>query len=477
MPLDLVVRDGKVVVPPLGLFEADIGIDQGKVVALRKNISEKADRTIDAHRKIVFPGVVDAHSHFGIYRPLEEDAVSESRAAVTGGITTVVNIVRPRPYYLNMTGPLTLVLQRLLELSQNSYITDYCYTLAPVERSHLGELGNLVDSGVPTFKFFMHYRDYKFSDEPYDTGFLYDLMRVVAGLRPRCSAVRLSIHCEDPEIIRVSGQTGYGIGQAENTHAFHKENPLETYNSLRPPLAEALGISKAMFLANVTSCPIYIVHVTSNLAINTAIQLKRLYGVDATLEATIHHLMLTTDSKAGVYGKVNPPIRKKEDVAALWQALDEGEIDVVASDHAAVPKKMKEGDVFSAIFGFGGNTLLLPGLLSEGYIKRKMPLVKLAQLVTYNPARILGLYPLKGTIMVGSDADLTIVDLNKTQKVSAELLNSAQEFTPFEGIEVTGWPTHTIVRGNVVYEDGVPTGRPGTGRFVRRPVTREPNGP
>jgi len=476
MTYDLILKNGKIVIPRDGVFEGDIAIEDGKVAALGRDIPNTfGDRTVDVKGKVVLPGVVDAHSHMGIYRPLDQDAKSESTAAVTGGITTVLNIIRPRPYYLNMKGPLMGVFQKLVELSKGAYLTDYGYALAPVERAHLRELRRLVNSGVSTFKFFMHYRDFKFSDEPYDTGFLFDLMREVAKLNNHVGSVRVSLHCEDPEIIRVMGQTGYGLVLHRSARAERRPvkdiNPLKLYSAARPPLSEAMAIAKAIQLADNTGCPINILHVTSELAINTATGLLHAYrNVDATVEVAVHHLVLTTDSKAGVFGKVNPPIREKGDVEALWNAIAEERIQVVVSDHAATPLTLKQADVWSAIFGFGGNTLLCPLMISEGYHKRGLPLTRIAELISYNPAKIHGFYPRKGTIMVGADADLTVVDMKRTQKVTAELLNSAQEFTPFDGMNVTGWPQMTLVRGRVMFEDGAVTGRPGHGEYVKRPV-------
>jgi len=474
---DLVLRGGKVVFPLEGVVNADLGIKDGKIVSISKTISRSAgSRVVDLAGKTVMPGVVDAHSHFGIYQPLANDAASESRAAVTGGITTVLNIIRPRPYYLNMRGSLEELLKALLKTSKTSFIPDYGYTLAPVERAHLQEIEKLAMEGVPTFKFFMHYRNFQFSEEPYDGGFLYDLMKSIAKANAKHGGMSLSVHCEDPELIRVSGQTGIGIKESNDRGAVNPsddaKSALQAYYDARPPEVEAMAVGRAIQMAYYTKCPINILHITSALAMDAAVRLPRaLGGVDITREVVIHHLVLTTASKEGVFAKVNPPIRHEEDVEAMWKAIQDGSVDVVASDHAAAPLKMKQGGVWKAIFGFGGNTLLLPLMLSEGYHRRDVPLTRIAQLVSYNPARIYGLSPRKGRIEIGQDADLAVVDLEKEQKVTPELLNSSQEYTPFEGYRVKGWPWMTIRRGEIVFENGRVTGKPGRGRFIRRPVS------
>ncbi len=471
---DLILKNGKVVIPRIGVLDAEIGVKDGKIKAIAKEISASAfNKTLDVKGNVILPGIVDAHSHFGIYRPFEEDVRSESKAAVTGGITTVLNIIRPRPYYLNHTGPLTDLLSKLLNLSKGNYLTDYGYALAPVEAPHLNELDELVKNGVATFKYFMHYRDYKFSDEPYDTGFLLKIMEKVAEINKSTKGVRVSLHCEDPEIIRVKGRTGYGIVLEEkNSEGLREDaNPLELYHEARPPLAEAIAVARAILMAKETTCPINILHVTSKLAIETIRNLIKSFEIDLTTEATVHHLTLTTESHAGVFGKVNPPIRKKEDVEDLWDAIMEGTIHVVASDHAATPIKLKQADVWKAMFGFGGNTLLCPIMISEGYHKRKIPLEKIAELISYNPAKIHGFYPRKGNIMLNSDADFTVIDLKITRKVTPEILNSAQEYTPFEGLEVKGWPIFTIIRGEVIFEEGQVKERYGYGEFIKRPAS------
>jgi len=474
---DLIIKDGKFVIPKIGLVEADLGIENGKIIRIDKNISYNAtDKVINANKKVIFPGIVDAHSHFGIYRPLTIDARTESCAAVTGGITTVLNIVRPRPYYLNMTGPLINLFNRLLELSKENYLVDYGYALAPVERSHLEEIEYLIDQGVSTYKFFMHYRDYNFSEEPYDTGFLLDLMEKINEMNQKKNKIsRLSIHCEDPEIIRVKGKTGYGIvlNKGYKPPLLLDKNPLKNYYLARPPIAEAAAIAKAMLMAYETKCPINILHITSEFALSTIRSLLGNFKVDATFEATIHHLTLTIESNAGILAKVNPPIREKRDVEALWNAIETGLINVVASDHACTPIDMKRGDAYSAMFGFGGNTLLCPIMINEGFHKRGIPLTKIAELISYNPSKIHGFYPRKGTISVGSDADLTIVDVNKEQKVTTEILNSAKEYTPFEGMLLKGWPITTIIRGKVVFDNGTIVKAFGYGEYIKRPVEND----
>mgnify|MGYP001616382637 FL=1 len=191
--------------------------------------------------------------------------------------------------------------------------------------------------------------------------------------------------------------------------------------------------------------------------------------LDIRLETTLHHLALTYATAGGIRGKVNPPIRTEADREALWQAVQDGRIDTVVSDHACCSEADKEGDLWKALPGFGGTALLYPYLLSEGHGRRGLSLARVAELASANPARAFGLYPTKGALAVGSDADLAVVDLEREVAVTPEALNSAQDFTPFAGLKVRGWPTHTLLRGRVVWDGKAPKGQP-AGRYVKRPV-------
>jgi dihydroorotase-like cyclic amidohydrolase len=168
----------------------------------------------------------------------------------------------------------------------------------------------------------------------------------------------------------------------------------------------------------------------------------------------VHHLALSHDSLTGLGGKVNPPIRTREDNEALWQGLKLGHIGTVASDHACCMEDAKGDDLWPALPGFGGTALLYPVLLSEGHHLRGISLDRIAQVASATPARTFNLYPRKGTIAVGSDADLAIVDPELEQTVTAELCRSAQNHTPFEGVKVKGWPVATLVRGIPMFREG-----------------------
>ena len=341
-----------------------------------------------------------------------------------------------------------------------------------MDNDQLDDIPWLVEQGVASFKYYMFYKaltlsadstkgkDYTMADE-YDLGHLYEIMvRVAEASKKTGRRISLSLHCENPEIIRAfilrvkkAGLTG-----------------LQAYSEGRPPLSERLSIQEAGVLADETACPVNLLHLSSRKAIEAGIDVRTRHpDMDITLETTLHHLALTWATAGDLRSKVNPPIRTQEDQDALWRALVKGQIDTVVSDHACCMEENKKGDTWSALPGFGGTSLLYPVLLSEGVHKRGLPLERVVDLISTTPARRFGLYPKKGAIAVGSDADLALIDLNKEQAVTVENSHSAQDHSPFAGRLLKGWPVATVLRGQLAFKDGAAVGGR-RGSFVSRPV-------
>ncbi len=480
--LDLLIKGGKVVFPDKFTRNVEIGVKGGKISAIGNEIDKDGTaKTIDATGKYVFPGLVDSHFHVGIYRPFSEDAKSESGSAAAGGATTILSYFRSGRNYLNTSEPYSQLFKKVLDLSKGNFYTDYGFNLAPVTRTHVDEIPDLAgNQGVTTFKYYMFYKglnlksevrkgsvekEYLLSDDPYDLGHLYNIMSQIASLKGKVEGARLSIHAEDAEIIRVN---------LEKTKEDMKKlglNPLQAYSRARPPASERLAIMEAFELAHETGCPINILHVSSETALNAIDEMKRLFpDVDVRVETTASHLSLTVDSDAGIHGKVNPPIRSSSDKEALWKGIREGRVDTVGSDHASIEASNKGNELWSAENGYGATELLLPAVVSEGHINRNIPIEKIAALVTLNPARVHALFGKKGDIALGFDADFVIFDPSRKKKVTHRDLHSAQDFTPFEGLELNGWAETTILRGNVVYENGKLLNP--AGEFIKRPIAR-----
>jgi dihydropyrimidinase/allantoinase len=472
---DLAILGGMVVVPHLGALRCDIGVRDGRIAALADAIAPgEAAEVVDARGRLVLPGAVDSHFHLGIYRDLAQDAESETRSALAGGVTTVISYFRTGQHYLNKTGPYRTIFPEVLAATVGHAHSDFGYHIGVMTNAQLDEVDWLVgDQGVGSFKYYMFYKglnltsdstrgtEYTMSDV-YDLGHLYRLMERVAAASQKYAArgrVSLSLHCEQAELIRVFIEEVKRAGPSG----------LEGYHRSRPPLTERLSIAEAMVLADATRCPVNLLHLSSAEAVTAGMQGRREFPhLDIKLETTLHHLALTHATAHGILGKVNPPIRTDADREALWQAVLDGRIDTVVSDHACCAEEEKQRDLWAALPGFGGTALLYPYLVSEGP-KRGLSLARIAELASTNAARAFGLYPRKGTIAVGADADLVVLDPEREEVVTPELLHSAQDFTPFAGLSVRGWPTHTVLRGQVVFEHGKVRGRP-SGQYLRRPV-------
>ena len=483
--LDLLVKNVRVVRPDrYDLPGADIGVAGGRIARLAENIpASSAAAVMDGRGRLAFPGVVDAHQHWGIYRPLEEDARTESRACAQGGVTTSLTYLRTGQYYLNRSGPYEEFMPLVLDAAQGRSYVDYGFHVAPMMSRHIAEVPLLIERfGVVSFKIFMFYGGFGLhgasssqreflmipDEESYDLAHFEFVMRGIQAAREQlpdlASDISLSLHCETAEIMRA--YTALVRDQGRLTG-------LEAYSAARPPHSEGLAVTIASYLAHETGLPaINLLHLSSRKALEAALTMARAFPhIDFRREVTVGHLLADFRTANGLGGKVNPPLRAAEDVEALWAHLLAGEVDWVVSDHACCQDEMKFGerrdDVFAVKSGFGGTEYLLPGLITQGR-KRGLTYRRLAQLVAWNPARRFGLHS-KGTIAQGYDADFALVDPSASWVVRAADSESAQEYTPFEGFEMSARVTDTFVRGHHVLRDGAVIGPP-RGHYLRRPA-------
>jgi allantoinase len=483
---DLLIKNVRVVRPHGNTAHvADIAIANEQVALVAPGIDvQRAKAVHDGRGQLAFPGVVDAHMHSGIYSPLEEDAVSESKAAAMGGVTSSLNYFRTGQYYLNRGGPYKKFYPDVLKISKGRFHVDYGFHLAPMNSEHINELPMLIEKyGVASFKIFMFYgshglhgasnaqRDFLMigEDERYDVAHFEFVMRGLQQAREQFPAlahqISLSLHCETAEIM-----TAY-------TKIVEKDKSLKglaAYHASRPPHSEGLAVFTAAYLANEAALPnINLLHLSSRKAVQAAMMMSDVFPhIDFKREVTIGHLMLDINSQAAELAKVNPPIRPREDVEFLWQAMLAGELDWVVSDHACCRHELKIpkryfGNIWMAKSGFGGTEYLLPALISEGS-KRGMDYHHMARVTSWNPARRYGLNR-KGDIAPGYDADIALIDPAHTWTIAAQASPSTQGYTPFEGLELSARVEATFLRGHKIYDNGAAIGKP-QGRYLHRPT-------
>ena len=487
-PLDLVIKRVRAVRPRQAAIDTiDLGVKDGRFARIAPDIpAADATEVYDARGQLGFPGVVDAHTHVGIYGPLAEDAVTESRAALSGGVTTMLTYFRTGQYYLNRGGAWADFFPEVLRQSQGRYHCDYAYHLAPIAGSHIGEMEALaVRHGVPSFKIFMFYGGYGLHgqagqdeqrrflmigpEDTYDLAHFEFILREAGRIQRAHPAlapyVSVSLHCELADILNAYTRL---------VAADPSLSGLRAYSAARPPHSEGLAVWIAAYLAaEAESQNVNLLHLSSRKALEAALTMARVFPhVSFKREITVGHLLLDVDAPTGAFAKVNPPIRPREDVEFLWRMVHEGQVDWIVSDHACCAEEVKHagpagrGDIWLAKSGFGGTEYLLSGVFSEGS-KRGLPYHRMAELLAFNPARRYGLLH-KGDIAPGFDADLALLDPERRFTVRAADSPSAQGYTPFEGQELSGQVTATFLRGRLAWEDGRVVG-PARGRYIRRP--------
>lgn len=446
MRVDKVIKNGKVFTPG-GLFEAGIAVEGGKIISIAKDANlPQADEEVDARGNIVIPGAVDAHVHVHIPSALHrEDFANASKAAAVGGTTTFIDFAYPGEEKLEKT---------FLEMKSDGErlsTIDFSLHACICYEKHLEEISPVSRMGVVSFKHFMANAD----GVPYlNSGIMLESFKILK--QAGCIA---TIHAENEDIRAYLLDKLKKLGRAD-TQA-HAES--------RPKIAEAEAISRAIMLARETGVRLHVFHVTSGYGVDL-IRKARDGGQPVTGETCPHYLVFSDEDfkKFGPYLQVNPPIRSKADSMELWKALRDGALDFVVTDHYAPLKREKDKgwtNIWEVEGGIPGVETRVMLLTSEGYHKGFLSLERVVDLLSTNPAKLYGLYPQKGAIQVGSDADIAIIDLNKELEIKAVELHHRADWTPFEGMRVKGVPILSMVRGNIVAKDGEPLGKEGYGKF------------
>lgn len=454
--LDLLIRGGQIVTAA-ETARADVGITRGKIVQIGGEM--RAATEIDATGKLVLPGCIDAHVHLttppGAPEPRwADDFTSGSAAALAGGVTTVGSMTRLLSGETPLAG-----LEREAALARQQSVADVFLhpILSDITPSVLDDISRLLDAGWNTIKYFM-------SSPRFDqqvSGYIDATLR--AGER----GLLTMIHCEDHAII---ADATAQLTASGNTSLRH-------YPESRPVISEVVATQRAVAIAEFTGAPVYIVHLSSARALEVCAEAQS-RGVPVYVEVRPLYLHLTRerfDEPEGPKYLGQPPLREARDVEALWAGLRQGTVHTVCTDHAPWRLEDKLDPLHTLTNlrpGVENLQMMLPMLYSEGVRTGRISLERLVEVLATNVARLFGLYPRKGTIAVGAEADIVIFDPDATRVIDRAMVQSRAGHSVYEGWEVTGWPVATIRRGELVLQNGKMVGQPGTGQIARRGPTQ-----
>jgi dihydropyrimidinase len=449
--LDLAIV-GATVVTPSGVALADVGVVAGKIANVAPpGALEPARQTVDACGMLLIPGAVDPHTHLDaemFSMQTIDDFESGTAAAAAGGVTTIVDYA-----FQAQGGSLADAIEKWSAKARGRAIVDYGFHVALLDPSPeaIAEIPRVVDRGVTSIKIFMmqgfeaRARDYLRAFE-------------VAG----DSGALLAIHAEDEHLIGFCTERLLAAGKRDVTH----------FAASRPPLSEAAAVRRALAMTEMSAAPSYFVHLSSREAVDE-VRSARARGRAVLAETRPIYLYLTEErflEPNGAKYVGYPPLRSAEHRDALWEALADGTIDVVATDHCSWTLERKiSADRFTRMPpGMSNLETLVPMLYSEGVAKGRLSISRWVDLTSTNAAKIFGMYPCKGAIVEGADADLVIFDPGRKIVIHSREMHSRADYDVFEGFEVTGWPKMTIARGVPIVTDRRVDSAAGRGEFIAR---------
>ncbi len=426
------------------LSRANILVENGTIKSVGTRKPSQVEKRIDAKGKLILPGLVDGHAH--IYDPTftnREDFTSGTRAAAAGGVTTVIEMVLSTP-----VDTAERVRNKIEEARRGSLI-DFSFHAGMMNRENLTNIAAIADMGLRSFK--------TFTCKPYyvDDHTLMSLMRETS-----MQTSILNVHAEDEETANENFSKLTVNG---------RKDPM-AHSEWKTNLAEERAVRKVVEFARMLKARVHISHMSTHEGVDIVRRGKRGL-VQVTTETCPHYLTFTRNDmrKQGPYLKMNPSLKSPRDLQALWKGLRDGSVDIVTSEHAPGQRAEKElgwTDIWKAWGGIPSIETMLPVMLSEGINKNRLSLTTLQRVCCENPAKIFGIYPKKGVIQKGADADIVVVDLKIKRKVRSENLHYKVGWTPYEGWTIKGWPILTMSRGEILCEDGQLVGRPGAAEFL-----------
>jgi dihydropyrimidinase len=446
---DLGIHDARIVSPEGISPPTNIYCVNGKISAFAavSNILS-ADKIVDAKGNYIMSGLIEPHTHLGPFNGLESDMETETRSALGGGITSLMNFV-------TVKGSLSAEIERQRKIISQKSFVDVGLIGVVMNQGHIDELESCVEQGVVSFKHYMSKPEFeKFLGWSYpDEGQILESFTKIGKLGGQAM-----VHAENFEIIQRK------IEEVKSQNC----NDLAAWEEARPWYTEHDHMMTAVLLASIARVPLYIVHVSVS-SYPEAVEFALKKGVSLRLETNPAYLYFTKDDEQiGILGKVNPPIRGKQEREDLWKGIKNGQIACIGSDHIACNKKTRlgGGDIWSAIPGLHGLEMMLPIMLSEGFHRRGISLERIAEVTSWNTAAIHGLEE-KGRIAIGYDADFCIFDLSKDVRVTQSMMHDGSDYTLFEGRTFKGWPIMTISNGQVAMENGEILASHGRGRSLK----------
>lgn len=439
MKFDLVLKNAHMALPGGELQRGTIGVKDGRIAVIGDaSVTLSGTEEIDCQGLWVLPGVVDPHVHFDFGNP-ETDFQTESRAAALGGTTSILSFHRSK----DLRESFPVVKGR----AETQSCIDFGLHFGLTSQFHVETLAEVArQSGVSSFKLYLMYKGAAGAAKGFteiDDALLYTALREIAAIPGGV----MGVHCENVEVIPALRPA---LKAAQR-------NDLKAWNEQSPGFLEAENVFRVCYFAAQTNTPVNIVHMSSAESLEIVRQQrqlpKRRNGPPIFVETCPHYLVMNDEWPAGIIAKVNPPVRSDADREALWEGIRDGSVNTVGSDHVARKRETKDKDIWGASAGFPGTGLLLPLMLSEGYHRRNISLQRIVELTASNAAKIYNM-PAKGSISVGKDADLLIVDPELERVVDHQQSESYSDYSPYQGMKVKGWPVRTLLRGRTVMLDG-----------------------
>ncbi|MBP2643232.1 MAG: phenylhydantoinase [Firmicutes bacterium] len=452
---DLIIKGGKIVTAS-DMFIADLAILDGKICLIGGNFEYPAKKIVDAKGKYVLPGGIDVHTHLDM--PFggtvsSDDFETGTMAAACGGTTTVVDFaIQPKGATLAETADIWQ------KKAAGKAAVDYGFHIAITDMNNaiMEEMPEVIQAGYSSFKLFMTYDGYKVTDDT--------LLKA------------LKITKEYGGLVCVHAENYYVIDYL--VKKFKAEGKIEPiYHALsRPNLAETEAVSRAITMATLAEAPLYIVHLSCKESLEE-LKRARAAGLPVMAETCPQYLLLDEDNYlepdfAGAKYVMSPPLRRKDSQEPLWKGLASGDVQAVATDHCPFFMKGQKDmgrDFFGTIpNGAPGVETRMMLLFGIGVRDRKISLNKMVEITATNPAKIFGLYPQKGTLAVGSDADIVLFEAAQPLTITKSILHENVDYTPYEGFSIRGYPFMTVAGGKIVAENGKFVGKAGEGKFLKR---------